>query len=91
MIKSTVTRKFERFLYFVVGLSSLPVEMSCLNLNLNVWGYCCGLGLAIKMILKKHGAKIYNNRPESGITGSVKSPLSLHKGILSDLYNTGGL
>jgi len=33
MIKSTATRKFERFLYFVVGLSSLPVEMSCLTVK----------------------------------------------------------
>ena len=40
---------------------------------------------------KKHGVKIQNIRPKSGITGSVKSLLSLHKSNLSDPDNTGGI
>jgi hypothetical protein len=34
---------------------------------------------------KKHGANIYNNRPKSGITGSGKLPISLHKSFYKPL------
>jgi len=49
-----------RPLWFSPGQSTFcrNFTLRALNLNLNVWGYCCGLGLAITMILKKHSIKI---------------------------------